>query len=210
MTAAASWRGRYVTAARLKQPEQVPVVLGVGPLWAMRYSGAASWEMFCRGKPDYVDVYIDMVRHFDFCGWLCMNFGDSRCEGASRPPVWTDEVVEEAPDYLRVRYTVRTDKGALTKLSHFPRNDAPWDIEPLVKDPEADCGKVLALLSEDPWERDTSPWLRVRENMGDHVKITVKIDEGADVEQLKRLDGMIGSFSMNYSVEPGDLAKEEE
>ena len=42
------------------------------------------------------------------------------------------------------------------------------------------------------------------ENMKSHVKITIRVDEDADMEQVKRIVGMSGSFSMRYigSVEP--------
>lgn len=141
---------RLLCALRLGEPDRVPVTPDIPMLYPAKYSGEPYWEMFLNSNPPRWQMIIDLARRFGFDPMVQMTLGSTKEE----KEMLSVKIVESNDNYRVVEYNYNTSEGLLKETTYFPKQEAPWIKEHLVKDVEQDYKKILAMFIN-PWEKDT-------------------------------------------------------
>ena len=159
-------RERLIAALRRQVPDRVPVSPDVSNMMPARYTGKPFWEIYVNENPPMWQAHLDLQRRFGYD----MVLGTGLGPGPHDPPSET-RIVSKTEEQWVVEEIIHTRKGDLTTTTLYPRDKSPWVIKPLMTDPETEVDALLSSLT-DPWSKDASDALELREAVGDNGILT--------------------------------------
>jgi len=136
---------RLLGAIHRKPLDRLPASPDFCYLFPMRLSGLSTWDIW--GPHPSVPIWkvrIEAFRKFDLDGWIVAELG-------RRSAVEVEEKIEARDDErISVRYTYHTRKGDLSEVITYPKYDAAWITEFLIKDLDRDLPRWMEVLDYDP------------------------------------------------------------
>ncbi len=155
-------RERLLCALRREEPDRVPVSPDVSFMMPARYTGKPFWEVSVNGNPPLYQAHLNLQRRFGYD----MFFHVDLDAGPDDPPSETT-VLSRDNDQWVVENVIHTPKGDLTTRTLHARDRSSWMIKPLITDPEGEVDALLSTLT-DPWTKDASHALAMREEVGEN------------------------------------------
>src|SRR5688500_20307088 len=131
-------RARMRAAFAHQTLDCVPVSPDLSAMVPVHLAGRPFDEMFLDGQPHHgyasasvAQAYVDAVRYYGFDGWYI--YGSLPEIVPEDRPRWR-RTVTPMPGGQSLRETAETPYGALTRATHYPANDPPWDAVKPIKD----------------------------------------------------------------------------
>jgi len=152
-----NWKERYLTAARHEEPDVVPISPEIFFYIPARITGRPFFEVAPVGltlpfhRVQTWEAQLMAAEYFDLCGWIVPTVGPSAA--SVRAEI---ELHERADGSKEVTLTRLTSLGPLRERFWFPVDDASWQTERCVKDPDRDWPRYEELFFTDPWTADLS------------------------------------------------------
>ncbi|MBM4028834.1 MAG: hypothetical protein FJ280_26085, partial [Planctomycetes bacterium] len=164
-------RERLLATLRGQEPDRVPVVPDVSNMMPCRYTGKPYWEVYVNNNPPMWRAHIALQQRFGYDMILSGDLGASPDD----PPA-ESRIISTDEEQWVVEKTIHTAQGNLSTITAYPRARSPWNIKPLITDPEAEIPALLATLT-DPWRKSTSHATEVRQAVGDKgiIRVTVSV-----------------------------------
>ncbi|MBM3190161.1 MAG: hypothetical protein FJZ90_15750 [Chloroflexi bacterium] len=146
-------RQRMLTAFGLKEADHVPVSPDISAMVPVRLSGRPFDEMFLDGLPhngyasaSVAQAYVDAVKYYGMDGWYI--YGSLKEIVPEDRPRW-EARYERNPQGGQIGYrAARTPYGELTRITEYPTDQPPWEIEKPIKDLKRDWPRLKAILGE--------------------------------------------------------------
>ena len=115
-----------------------------------RYTGKPFWEVYINDDPPMWQAHLDLQRRFGYDMIMGVGLGSSLDDPPSER-----RILAKSDEAWIVEEVVHTRRGDLSVRTQYPRDRSPWVVKPLITDPEAEEGALLAILT-DPWKKDAS------------------------------------------------------
>ena len=139
-------RQRMMAAIRRQPVDRLPASPILFFMVPMQASGVSAWQIEGLEDPKLPlwQARLIAYRKYGLDGWLKEKL-------PYRYPIKSEErELSRSAERIEVEYVQHTAAGDLRQKYVFPRHDASWEVEYLVKDPSADAPKLKALLKHDP------------------------------------------------------------
>ena len=156
-------RQRLLAALRREVPDRVPVSPDVSFMMPARYTGKPFWEVALNGNPPMWEAKMSLQERFGYDMIMPVSLGANADDSG---PHSEDRILSQSEERWVAEQTTHTRKGDLTVRTVYFRDKSPWIEKPLITDPEAEVGALLATLT-DPWHGSATFAEQVRAAVGD-------------------------------------------
>lgn len=144
---------RIITALKNKQPDRVPVTLGLSEMVPVRKSGLSYIDYFWNEKRDLIRDRCDAEK-----GYNADVFLHSAESPSPEDPEISIKTAVETREEVIYEETIHTRRGDLTCLKRITPTESVAILEPFVKNPEKDMPCVLETLKH-PGTKDLGKYL---------------------------------------------------
>jgi hypothetical protein len=186
-------------------PDRVPVQLGILSI-APIFSKSTFWDVYYYGRFDLATLMVEMVKTFDFDGYLYTRMGSRQRSGRTTVQ---SELIRSDDEYLVQRTTWTTPDGVLLSERTYPRHEVPTTTRGMVKTAE-DLRIYLDHILGDPadMEWDPEPVRRGKALLGDRGAVAASMPHLPGLHDLMTIfDGKLEGATY-FMMDHPDLVEE--
>lgn len=159
-----TFRERMICTMKGGTPDRVPAAPDISNMIPCKLTGKPFWEIYYHNNPPLWEAYINAARTYGIDGWF--TYGQLDYTYPVNIPVRC-EVLSKTADRLTVRRTYETPKGELSKVTVYPSDNPPTDVEKPIKDLKEDFEK-FAYLMQTPTSYDGEVLSRQKKSLGEN------------------------------------------